>query len=116
MRIAPTLLALGALAVPKCPLCAIALFSALGIELHSFAPVTLALVAVPPLMIWRRSRIAFAIATFGAAVALLGMKTPLLFHGGVLMIVGASLAGASRKRECRDCADGPETEIVRPAS
>lgn len=91
----PSLAALLALAMPKCPLCAIALLSALGIEVHAVAPVTVALIVGPVVMVaWRRSsKWPPLLALAGAACALTGRylaDLPLLFHVGVGAIVVAA--------------------------
>lgn len=107
--IAPSLAALLALAMPKCPLCAMALLSAFGIELRAIAPVTIALIAVSVLLIAIRhsSLTPVLVAVAGAVCAIGGryvLDLPLLFHAGVLTIVGAAIFNsiALRKRgaEC----------------
>src|SRR5215212_8276877 len=87
--------ALAALAMPKCPLCAIALFSAFGLELRAIAPVTIALIVVPVVALaLRRASIAVPlVAAGGAAAAIAGrflVDRPMLFHAGVLAILAAA--------------------------
>lgn len=110
--IAPSLAALLALAMPKCPLCAMALLSAFGIELRAITPVTIALIVMSVLLIAirRSSFVPVLIATAGAISAIGGryvFDLPLLFHAGVLTIVGAAVFNsiALRKR----CAECPES-------
>ena len=97
----PSLIAVIALAMPKCPLCAIALLSALGIEARPGMPLTVALIVTPVLLIaWQRvSRAALLVATLGAVAALAG-----LFHLGVMAIFGAALWNAIvARRQCAAC-------------
>jgi hypothetical protein len=101
-----SLSALLALAMPKCPLCAIALFAAFGIELHAATPVTVAFVVTPAAVIFlrRSSWLPVAIAVTGAACALLArfvFDRPLLFHAGVIAVVAAAaLNYVALRRRC----------------
>jgi hypothetical protein len=109
--VASSLPALLALAMPKCPMCAIALLSAFGIELHASAPVTIALILAPAalLALWHASRLATAVAGIGAAGAIAGrflFDVPLLFHGGAVVIVAAVVLNyvtLRRKYQCTKC-------------
>ena len=107
---AVSLPALLALVMPKCPLCAMALFSALGIELRAVAPLTIALIVTPALLIASRraSALALVIAFAGAAAALAGrfaFDRPLLFHAGVAALVAAAVINAvALRRQCDHCA------------
>jgi hypothetical protein len=104
-----SLAALLALVMPKCPLCGIALFSALGIELRFIAPVTIALIVIPVLMMALRhvSVIVPLAAAVGAAVAISGrfiLDVPFLFHAGVIAVIAmAVLNTILLRRQCRQC-------------
>ena len=107
---APSLAALLALAMPKCPLCAIALLSAFGIELHAVAPVTVALILGPVIAIAlrRSSKWPPLLALAGALCALAGRfvaDVPLLFHVGVGAIVVGAAANyvLALRRKCAGC-------------
>ena len=99
-------LALLALAMPKCPLCAIALFSALGIELHAAAPITIGftVTAVLLIAIRRVSTVALLIGIIGSAAATAGLLAggrPVLFHAGVAAVVVAAVINAiAIRRRC----------------
>jgi len=101
--------ALLALVMPKCPLCGIALFSALGIELRIIAPVTIALIVIPVLMIAIRhvSVVVPLAAASGAALAIAGrfiVERPVLFHAGVIAVVAMALLNSILlRRQCRRC-------------
>jgi hypothetical protein len=106
----PSFAALLALVMPKCPLCGIALFSALGIELRFIAPVTIALIIIPVLMIALRhvSVLVPLAAAAGAAVAISGrfiLELPFLFHAGVVAVIAMALLNTILlRRRCRECA------------
>jgi hypothetical protein len=101
-----SLFALLALTMPKCPLCAIALLSAFGIELHAPAAVTVAFVVTPAVVLFfrRSSWLPVAIAVAGAACALAArfvFDRPLLFHAGVIAVVAAAaLNYVALRRRC----------------
>lgn len=114
--IAPSFTALLALAMPKCPLCAMALLSAFGIELRAVAPVTVALIVLSVVLIgMRRSSVTpVLVAAAGAICAVAGrfvLDLPLLFHAGVLTIVAAavfnSIALRRRGAHCPEACDPP---------
>lgn len=104
-----SLAALLALVMPKCPLCGIALFSALGIELRFIGPVTIALIVIPVLLMTLRhvSAIVPLAAALGAALAISGrfvFELPLLFHAGVIAVIAlAVLNTILLRRQCRQC-------------
>lgn len=104
-----TVAALVPLVMPKCPLCAMALFAALGIEARAIAPVTIALIALPVVAaVLRHSSIAIPLIACVGAVAAIGGRfvgdEPLLFHAGVLAVVGASVVNTVLiRRRCRKC-------------
>jgi hypothetical protein len=104
--VVPSVTALLALALPKCPLCAIALLSAFGIELHATIPVMIALVVLPPMLIFirRSSWLPPVIAAGGALCALaarFAFDRPLLFHAGVVaIVVSAVLNYVALRRRC----------------
>ena len=116
--IAPSLTALLALAMPKCPLCAMALLSAFGIELRAIAPVTIALIGVSVLLIAirRSSLVPVLIAAAGGICAIAGrfsLDAPLLFHAGVLAIAGAAVFNAIALRRL-SCACVARREKIAP--
>jgi len=106
----PSFAALLALVMPKCPLCGIALFSALGIELRFMAPVTIALIVIPVLMIALRhvSMLVPLAAAAGAALAIAGrfiFDVPFLFHAGVIAVIAMALLNTILiRRRCHECA------------
>ena len=104
-----TIAALVPLVMPKCPLCAAGLFAALGIELRFMTPLTIALIIFPvaAIILRRTSVIVPIVAACGAAAAIAGrviVDQPLLFHAGVLTVIGASIANAILAgRRCDRC-------------
>jgi hypothetical protein len=101
--------ALAALVMPKCPLCAVAVFSALGLELPMVAPVTIGLLVVPVVALALRNASVSVplIAAAGAAVAIAGrflIDQPLLFHAGVLAIFAVAVVNIiALRRQCHRC-------------